>query len=172
VSDWTPAGIIYGERQSAAVQHVWLWPTKGGEPVPLVSSPYLNYGATLSPDQRWLAYVSNESGADEVYVQSFPAARGKTRISTSGGSSPTWGTSGRELFYNTAGRGLMVVPILPADDQFAYGRPQLLFDLRTISGFRGAALWWPVRDERFLVLRPATENASIHLTFNWPTLLD
>ena len=172
VSDWTPAGIIYGERQSAAVQHVWLWPAKGGEPLPLVSSPYLNYGATLSPDQRWLAYVSNESGADEVYVQSFPAARGKTRISTSGGSSPTWGASGRELFYNTAGRGLMVVPILPADDQFAYGRPQLLFDLRTISGFRGAALWWPARDERFLVLRPATENASIHLTFNWPTLLD
>jgi serine/threonine-protein kinase len=66
---------------------------------PLLSTEFLEQGAALSPDNRWLAYSSNETGREEVYVRPFPGGGAKIRVSTDGGSEPVWHPGGRELFY-------------------------------------------------------------------------
>jgi Tol biopolymer transport system component len=82
---------------------VWLMPLSGdGQPKPLFQSPAFDQGfATFSPDGRFIAYTSNESGRWEVYVQSFPASADKLMVSSSGGALPLWRDDGRELFYIT-----------------------------------------------------------------------
>jgi Tol biopolymer transport system component len=172
VSDWSSEGILYGERPSSTEEHIWLWPTGGGEPVPLVISPFLNYGGRLSPDGRWLAFASNETGTDEVYVQAFPDARGKVRISHADGSSPVWGGDGEELFFSTPEGTLMAVSVLASTGEFASEAPRPLFNLQSMSGFQSASLWAPLDAERFVVLRRATESRNVELTFNWQALLD
>jgi Tol biopolymer transport system component len=80
----------------------------------------------LSPDGRWLAYVSNESGGYEVYVQPFPGPGRKWQVSTEGGTEPVWSRNGRELFYRS-GRKMMAVDIATGP-AFAAGIPKMLFD--------------------------------------------
>ena len=85
----------------------------------------------ISPDGRWIAYVSNESGREEVYVQSYPGLGGRTQVSSSGGRAPAWSKNGRELFYTTttadARLAMMSVPIVTSP-ALAIGVPQQLFE--------------------------------------------
>jgi Tol biopolymer transport system component/tRNA A-37 threonylcarbamoyl transferase component Bud32 len=81
-------------------------------PVPLLTGPFSENGSTLSPDGRWLAYTSPESGRDEVYVRPFPnVADGRWQVSTAGGSAARWAHNGRELFYEATNNDLMMVPV-------------------------------------------------------------
>jgi serine/threonine-protein kinase len=75
---------------------------------PLVTTPFMNVTPVLSPDGRWLAYVSNESGRNEVYVQPFPSMQGRTQVSASGGIEPQWSRRDHELLYRSDGK-LMAV---------------------------------------------------------------
>jgi hypothetical protein len=75
---------------------------KPGEPKPFLNSPFNEEYPAFSPDGRWLAYASNESGNTEVYVRSFPSPGGKWQVSTGGGGFPKWSRSSKELFYRTA----------------------------------------------------------------------
>ena len=170
VYDWATSGIVYSESLSADIQHLWLWPPNGGEAIPLVTTAYRNYDGTVSPDGRWLAFVSNETGQDDVYVQPFPSGRSE-RVSRAGGTSPVWGTGPEELFFSTPAGWLMVVRADPSDSML-FGTPKPLFQLNQISGFRGASLWAAVDDDRFLVLQPWRADRNVHLTLNWPALLD
>ena len=80
----------------------------------------------FSPDGRWLAYASNESGtANEVYVRPFPGPGGKWQISTGGGGWPKWSRNGKELFYRTPDSKILVVPYAASGDSFRAGKPQL-----------------------------------------------
>jgi hypothetical protein len=98
------------------------------EPQMLLGSRYNEMLGSLSPNGRWLAYVSDESGQLEVYVRSYPDLERKWQISTDGGLEPAWSVDGRELFYrNEEGNRMMVVPIR-AEPQFSPGRPELLFE--------------------------------------------
>ena len=81
------------------------------QPFPFLATEFSEYQGRFSPDGRWVAYVSNESGEQEVYVQSFPASGGKWQISTDGGAQPVWRHDGRELFYINPDRKLMSVEI-------------------------------------------------------------
>jgi serine/threonine-protein kinase len=100
-----------------------------GEPTarPLLAESYNERDPAISPDGRWIAYTSNESGRIEVYVRPFPNVDdGKWLISTRGGESPIWAPDGRELYYDTYPDQMMVVTI-ETEPAFAAGNPEVLF---------------------------------------------
>src|SRR5205085_7243817 len=121
---------------SLVVNHdVWLLPRSVDRtPVPVLQTAADEYQAQLSPDMRWIAYVSNESGRPEVYVQSFPGSDMKAQISIDGGIEPRWRADGRELFYVSRDRRLTAVPI-GGGSELEAGRPQPLFEIRPASEF-------------------------------------
>jgi serine/threonine-protein kinase len=98
---------------------------KPGEPKPFVNSAFDERGPAFSPDGRWLAYHSNESGSLEVYVRPFPGPGGKWQISTGGGLMPKWSRNGKELFYRTEDSKIVVVTYTASADSFNAGKPQL-----------------------------------------------
>jgi Tol biopolymer transport system component len=86
---------------------------EGREPVPFLHSDFNESQGQFSPDSRWIAYVSDESGSQQVYVQSFPTLGGQRQISTEGGTQPRWRRDGKELFYLAPDRKLMAVTVKP-----------------------------------------------------------
>jgi serine/threonine-protein kinase len=98
---------------------------KPGEPKPFVNSPFEEMNPAFSPDGRWLAYRSNESGNSEVYVRPFPGPGGKWQISTGGGGYPKWSRNGKELFYGTPDFKIMVVSYTAFGDSLHTDKPQL-----------------------------------------------
>ncbi|HJU61452.1 MAG TPA: protein kinase, partial [Candidatus Binatia bacterium] len=96
------------------------------KPYPVLATEFNETHGRFSPDGRWLAYVSNESGRNEVYVQSFPASGGKWQVSTTGGAQPQWRSDGKELFYMAPDRRLMAVDVRPQQN-FEVGAAKLLF---------------------------------------------
>jgi len=106
---------------------IWLLPLQG-EPRPLLATPASELSGQLSPDGRWLAYQSNESGRYEVYVRPFPEVRGgKWTISTSGGQRPLWSRDGTELFYLVGSSVMRVAIDARGGTEFRPGAPQELF---------------------------------------------
>ena len=127
-------------------------------PRPLLAGPFNEAGGRLSPDGRWLAYVSNESGREEVYVVPHPGPGPKVQVTTAGGSSPQWRGDGRELFFST-GAGIASVDVR-ADATFAVGAPKSLVTIEFTGGEYRGYRWSPTRDgQRFLVNTPTAAAA-------------
>jgi Tol biopolymer transport system component len=130
--DWSLDGrfLVY-MAEGGSGRTVWSLPLAGErKPVPLLKASFAERHAQLSPDGRWIAYTSNESGAYQVYVQSFPAAGGKWQVSANGGVQPRWRHDGKELFYLAPDNKLMSVAVR-AGATFEAGTPQALFQTRT-----------------------------------------
>jgi eukaryotic-like serine/threonine-protein kinase len=147
----------------ADAQEIWVCPfEKGSVPRPLLQGPFRHEGGWLSPDGRWLAYVSNESGRREVYVTAFPGPGGKWQISTDGGGSARWAPDGREIFYAKDKKVFRVA--LTTSPAFSASRPEQLFE--------GDYWDWDIAwdGKRFLMVKEeASESApkSLHLVLNW-----
>src|SRR5207245_2782644 len=116
--DWSPDGkwIVYQLDGGKTGTDLWLAPTGGqasadNKPITYLQTPFVESEARFSPDGKWMAYTSNESGRNQVYVQAIPAGSGKWQISTEGGSAPHWRRDGKEIFYIALDRKLMVVPM-------------------------------------------------------------
>src|SRR4029077_6629677 len=114
---------------------VWVAPLTGSrQPYPLLNSDFDEYRAQLSPDGRWRAYVSDESGSYEVYVQPFSAdgklGGAKARISTGGGNQLRWRRDGGELFYVAGDGQMMAVVVKTSGAAFEQGTPKALFKTR------------------------------------------
>jgi len=136
---------------------IWIVPLTGErKPWPFLATPAVEYQPEIAPGERWLAYVSEESGNAEVYVRPYPSGGGKWQISVAGGMEPHWSHDGRELFYRSRGD-LMAVEIAPGA-AFDASRPRRLF-----SGLRqgGVPHTYSVAPDgkRFLVL-PAQSSLS------------
>jgi hypothetical protein len=121
----------------------------------ILATGYDEDGAALSPDSRWLAYVSNEQGEHEVFVRPFPDVNGgKWQVSSGGGSAPLWASNGRELFY-VRGENMYVVRIHPGSP-FSADSPRILFAIpdrvRAGSLARGTVAITPDA-QRFLMVR-------------------
>lgn len=160
-----------------------LRPTSGCFPCqatesPLLHTPFGELHGQISPDGKWLAYESNETGRTEVYVQPFPQGTSKWQVSTNGGTFSRWRRDGRELFYmsqNSRGK-MMAVDVKSSGSAFEAGAPKELFD----SGFVGAAhSGGPYHTyavspdgQRFLIPRSASNDqqttaAPIVVVLNW-----
>jgi dipeptidyl aminopeptidase/acylaminoacyl peptidase len=133
----------------------------------VLQTPFIETRASFSPDGRWIAYQSNESGRMEVYVASFQGAAGKWQISTNGGTDPCWSRDGRELFFLTLDQTLMSMPVA-SGPSFQPATPQALFRVRVEAGNR-RNVFCPAPDgKRFLFLLPLGEtNTPMTMVLNW-----
>jgi len=140
------------------------------QPATLVGSSFEEGSGMLSPNDRWLAYVSNESGREEVYVQSFPNLGHKTLVSVGGGREPTWSKDGSELFYRQGSR-MMAVTVSGAEG-FEAGVPRELFDRDFWPALRNRAANYDVHPDgkRFVMLENHQFGGfpdEIHVILNW-----
>ena len=101
---------------------------KPGTPTVFLNTPFVEHEPMFSPDRRWLAYWSNETGRDEVYVRPFPGPGGKWQISTSGRTCPVWSRTKHELAYGTANGQIMMAPFTVVGDSFRAEKPRLWSD--------------------------------------------
>ena len=127
----------------------------------------------LSPDERWLAYVSQESGRDEVYLEPFRRAGDRVRVSVDGGGQPKWRGDGKELFYATPGNLLMAVSVRAAGERLEVSLPTRLFEIRGLEG-TGYDDYAPSADgQRFLVKLPVQESRKpqLQIVTNWTSLV-
>jgi Tol biopolymer transport system component len=171
-SDWSRDGryLIYYQVDPKTKYDIWALPLSGDrKPFPLLTSEFNEHRAGLSPDGRWLAYTSDETSLDEIYVQSFPSLGSKWKVSVHGGSRPVWSRDGKELYYIAADRKLMVATV-KAGTRFETGTPLPLFDVR-----QGATRFFDVTPDgrRFLLIDPLPEAVTppITLLVNWTAAL-
>ena len=170
-TDWSKDGstLIFASLGTDTTWDTYALPMNGDrKPVPLVKTKFSEHGGVLSPDGKYLAYRSNESGQNEVYVQEFPEAKSKYQVSTNGGVDPFWKGDGRELYYRTRDRKIVAVPIVPGAT-FSSGTPVPLFE-SLFALVSARALYRPTADgQRFLVLAPLGRDAIPPTTvvLNW-----
>ncbi len=139
----------------------------------MLETEFLERNAALSPDGRWMAYQSNESGQYEVYVRPFPDVNGgRWQVSSGGGEWPLWSPDGRELFY-VGSESMMAVPI-ETEPTFTQGTVDLLFDLGPyLRSPRSRKIDISPEGDRFLMLKAGggldetAETTSIIVVQNW-----
>jgi hypothetical protein len=148
---------------------IWVLPLFGDrKPIPYVQTEFQETRPRLSPDGRWLAYQSNESKRNEIYVVSFPQPTSKWQISTDGGQAPVWSRDGRELYYY-GGNGRIMAVAVKQGTQFQFGVPKALFEFR-MSNSVGINV---SKEGRFLLAALVAQEASTPMTvvLNWPATL-
>ena len=171
-ASWSPDGkyIVYASRNAKTAWDLWALPTFGDrKPIPIAVTPFTETTPMLSPDGHFIAFVSNESGREEIYVQTFPEPGGKWQVSNGGGSDPSWRGDGKELYYRSPDQKLMAVEIRSGAD-FQAGVPQALFPIRVRPG-TPRNKYAPSRDgQRFIVAAPLGRDAMSPTTvvLNWP----
>jgi len=174
--DWSPDGrfMLFTTVSGGTGADLWVAPLSGDQkPSPLIQTEFIEIQPRFSPDGRWVAYTSNESGTFQVYVQSFPVSGGKWQVSTGGGAQPQWRRDGKELFYLTADRKLMAVDVNGSGPNFTVAIPRVLFDARVTSVFPGginAPYYAATGDgQRFIVDTTSGDSTPVPLTvvLNW-----
>jgi Tol biopolymer transport system component len=155
-SSWSLDGQqILCTEQSPSHSFLVLVPAAGGPPVPLLSTKFNETNGQISPDGKWVAYASDESGNWEVYVTSFPEAAGKWQVSRGGGGEPRWRADGKEIFY-IAPSGMLMAVSVSSDSSFSTAAPAPLFQIhgRAPISSTDAFTYDVAKDgERFLVNR-------------------
>ena len=167
IDDWSPDGrfITYSAGDENGKSKLWAVQLFGDrKPFPVPSTFDMRQGR-FSPDGRWLAYVSDQSGSDEVYVQAFPGGEGKWQVSAHGGVNPLWRRDGRELNYMSPDNKLMAVPVATSGSALQLGTPVVLLN----TGRRGTYNIAIAPDGRFLM--PLQEEGEpmvpMKVVVNW-----
>jgi Tol biopolymer transport system component len=149
---------------------IWMLPLEdGGEPFPFIATPSREEWARFSPDGRWVAYQSNETGREEIYITSFPVQDRRVQVSIDGGQYPRWGTDGKELFFMALDDSVMVAGVSATGSGIEVGEPELLFSLSVPAYGNYDALGDRLLIETELEGR---DRSPLALVLNWPELGD
>lgn len=183
LSDWSRDGryIVYTENGAKTNGDIWVLPDPGSGSKPFVfqQTEADETQAQVSPDGKWMAYASNESGIFEVYVKPFPSGPGRWKISTAGGDQPRWRNDSRELYYRAPGAPnsrIIAVPVKAGTDRsFSAGEPQFLFEHRFVPFAENLNRWSysVIPDgQRFLVLSKPDSQEAVHVISNWTQTIE
>jgi Tol biopolymer transport system component len=176
--DWSRDGkyLLVESKSETSTFDLWVLPMVGERKAyPLIQTEFNDTHSSFSPDGRWVAYVSDESGRAEVYVRSFAGSGGKWQVSTGGGDQPAWRSDGEELFYISSERRLMSVSIARGAS-FEAGIPTALFDLfinsEPLTGDRNQYVVAD-RGRRFLVcsLTDRERDRPMTVVSDWMSML-
>ncbi len=170
---WSPDGqlLAYTEVNPTTGYDIWVLRLGDRKAQPFLRTPFNEGAPQFSPDGRWLAYISDESGRFEIYVQPYPGPGGKWQISTEGGTEPVWNRNGRELFYRSGDK-MMAVDIT-TQPSFSAGKPRMLFEGPVPADpVRRSANYDVSPDgQRFLMLKPVEQAQAaptqINVVLNW-----
>ena len=160
-----PDGKTFVGHETAGALGWDVWRFADGQIAPLISTPHNEVFGVVSPDGRWIAWMSDESGPFDVYVATYPDLREKQRIGTHGGAQPSWRADGRELYFLTDGN-LMAVPA-EMGDHLRLGTPAPLFPVAPMREHSApfSRLYAPTADgQRFVLLEPAAAATRTVLT--------
>jgi Tol biopolymer transport system component/predicted Ser/Thr protein kinase len=162
---WSPDGnvLAFYAIEESAQRDIWFLPLEGDRtPISLIETPFDERLPSFSPDGRWVAYVSNESGRNEVYLQPYTAPRGKVVVSTDGGNQPVWCPEGGELFYSKGDQ--MVAVAVETAPTLDIGTPHVLFE----GQFSGSYDVSP-DCQRFVMKRELRGEAhrQLNVVLNW-----
>ena len=186
-TSWSPDGNLLSFQEINPTTQRDIWVLRMGDPSPgsgqapspgsgqvrkpqlFLRTPFNEADSQFSPDGHWLAYISDESGRYEIYVQPYPGPGGKWQISTDGGNEPMWNRNGRELFYRSGDK-MMSVEI-STQPGFAAGTPRMLFE----RPYEKAPI--PISNydvspdgQRFLMVKPIDQQQAvtqINVVLNW-----
>jgi Tol biopolymer transport system component len=176
VADWSKDGrfILYWEHNNDAksVQDdLWALPTMGNDrkPIPIATTSFAERNGQFSPDGKWVAYETDESGRFEIVVQPFPDATAKSHISTNGGTAPRWSANGQELYFIAPDNKLMAASISVVGSTVKAAPPVALFTTRLTPNPTKRQQYVVSRDGRFLLNQPAEPSSTspITLILNW-----
>ncbi len=170
--DWSRDGkyLLYLLSAGATRLDVWAYDVERKTSAAVLNSPFNELKPRFSPDGKWIAYVSDEARAEQVYVRSFPDGAAKFQISTAGGTQPEWRRDGKELFFLAPDTTLMAVDVRESGASLTVGPPQALFVTniepeRVIRNSYAAA----IDGQRFLVMSPLVNPSASPLVgvLNW-----
>lgn len=172
---WSADGrhVAYSRTQGIGNStDIWALPLFGDrKPFPLVQTPFVETNAAFSPDGRWFAYQSVESGLAQIYVQPFPTTGGKFQVSKSGGAQAVWRPDGKELFFMSPEGSLMAAAVDTAA-RFQAGIPMPLFTVATTANTGAVSRQYAATKDgrRFLVnvMQQQSRTIPLSVIVNWP----
>jgi serine/threonine protein kinase len=166
-TDWSSDGryLLYEAEDPKTSNDIYALSLSDRKSIPVAVTNANESGGRFSPDGRWIAFASTETGRSEVYLQPFPGVGGKSApISANGGFSPQWSTDGKEIFYYGTDNRIMAVPVTLGPNGHVESRaPMPLFTLRPGAEFQ------VTRDQRFLIDTPTADSSALPMTLilNW-----
>ncbi len=172
VNDWSRDGrtILVEIRRVSTNNDIVAIDVEAGTAKNLLASPHVEYSARFSPDGKWLAYVSEESGRAEVYVQPYPALDARVPVSTEGGREPVWSRDGRKLFFRSADS--VMAAAVTSTSSLEFAAPKVLFrDTFTRTQGSYHTHFDVAPDGRFLMIENPNQGSigrqEIHVVLNW-----
>jgi Tol biopolymer transport system component len=180
-TSWSAGGrfVLYNSIDPQSVGDLWVVPMPGDRtPSVFLKTPFREAWGVFSPDGRWVAYHSNESGRPEIYVRSFDppgatsagAVGGQWQVSTAGGIMPVWRPDGKELYYLSPAGAMMAAPVTVTGSTLALGEPGLLFPTRVFgSGVDLEGRQYDVAPDGRFLINTVLDSASAPITLiqNW-----
>jgi Tol biopolymer transport system component len=175
-TSWSPNGhlLLFDHQDKSGKISIWVLPLSGDrKPYTFLETPFNAQMGTFSPDGHWVAYVSNDSGKDEIYVVPFPNPGARVQVSIAGGSQPRWRRDGREIYYLSPEAKIMAVELPTGMVDFRVGAVRPLFALSGLTGVPGFLYDVSADGQKFIAVQELERTSTVPLTVvaNWPAEL-